>query len=272
MTRRTTVTSAAIAVLGALLVLPSIEPLATSAHAASGKQVHYIGIHPVPKVEGGGLCYIEAPHVHVFEVDRLQYRDHHGASFFVGDPVAYGYDGPRYAYKGHHPIHVHVVLGAEEPDEEYCYLNGPHYHYFAPPEGPDFQLAGDAYFFVGEPPRVYVEARPVMMKINAVYQPLVYERPVITVEAPAGWIGARAEFAVVPVVAAPRGAVVVAPPSAGVSVQAVIPAPSLRIGVGIGVGVGVGVGAGVAVRERSRPVIIEKRGKAKVRHRNHRRD
>jgi hypothetical protein len=254
-----------------ILALAVVGVLGAAATAGNIKQVRYIGIHPLPKVEGGGICYIEGPHVHIYEADKLQYRDHHGASYFVGDPVAYGYDGQRYAYKGHHPIHVNVVVGDDDPGVVYCYLNGPHYHYFAPPEGPEFRLSGDAYFYVGEPPRVYVDARPAMMKINAVYQPLVYERPVITVEAPVGWIGARAEFlAPAAVVTAPAGGVVVAP-RAGVSIEAHIPAPSLHVDVGIGLpGVVVRQRPAVIVRDR---VIIEKRGKIKHdngRHRGHR--
>jgi hypothetical protein len=253
------VASVAIGVLG--LARFAVPALAGPAH-----QVRYVGIHPVPKAEGGGLCYIEGPHVHIYDADKLQYRDHRGASYFVGDPVAYGYDGKRYAYKGHHPIHVSAVLGdadPADPDDEYCYLSGPHYHYFAPPEGPEFRVAGDAYFYVGEPPRVYVDARPAMMRINAVYQPLVYGRPVVTVDAPVGWIGARAEL-VGPtagvVVEGPRGAAVVAP-RAGVSIDAYVPMPSLHVDVGIGV-------PGVIVHER--PVIIEERVKYKHDHGRHR--
>jgi hypothetical protein len=241
-----------------LLGLPT-----TSALAGNGRQVRYIGIHPLPRPEGGGICYIEGPHVHIYDADKLQYRDHHGASYFVGDPVAYGYDGQRYAYKGHHPIHVSAVVGDEDPDDVYCYINGPHYHYFAPPEGPEFRLAGDAYFYVGDPPRAYVDARPAMMRINAVYQPLVYERPVITIDAPVGWIGARAEFV------AP--AAVVVAPRAGVSVEAYIPAPSLHVDVGIGFP-GVIVHERPAVIVRERPVIIEERVRIKHdngRHRGH---
>jgi hypothetical protein len=224
---------------------------------AAGKQVRYVGIHPVPRSEGGGICYIEGPHVHVFDADKIQYRDHRGANYFVGDPVAYGYDGKRYVYKGHHPIHVSAVVGDDQPDDEYCYLNGPHYHYFAPPDDPEFKVAGDAYFYVGDPPPVYVEARPAMMKINAVYQPLSYERPVISVDAPDGWIGARAEFvapAAAVVVAPPRADVIVAPPRASVTVQGLIPAPSLHIGVGIGIG-----SPGVIVHERGPAVIVHER-------------
>src|SRR5215467_4278435 len=191
----------------ALLALPAIAGL---------KQVRYVGIHPLPKSEGGGICYIEGPHIHVFDADKIQYRDHRGSNYFVGDPVAYGYDGERYAYKGHHPIHVAAVVGDDDPDDVYCYINGPHYHYFAPPEGPEFRLEGGAYFYVGDPPRAYVEARPAMMRINTVYQPLVYDRPVVTVDAPVGWIGARAEFVapvavVAPAVVAPAAGVIVAP-------------------------------------------------------------
>lgn len=275
----------------AVLTVLTLAALAAPA-IARGKQVHYVGIHPIAKSEGGGLCYIEGPHVHLYDADKIQYRDHRGANYFVGDPVAYGYDGKRYTYKGHHPIHVNAVVGDDEPDDEYCYINGPHYHYFAPPEGAEFRVAGDAYFYVGEPPRAYADARPAMMKINTVYQPMVYERPVVTVDAPVGWIGARAEFvapAAAVVVDAPRAGVVVAPPAAvvvppavGVTVEAHVPAPSLHIGVGVGIGT-----PGVVVHERApvvivrerpvivreRPVIIEERVKIKHdngRHRGHR--
>jgi hypothetical protein len=245
----------ALALLALILAAPAV--------AGNGKQVRYVGIHPLPRSEGGGMCYIEGPHIHVYEADKVQYRDHRGANYFVGDPVAYGYDGERFAYKGHHPIHVDAVLGDGDPDDEYCYINGPHYHYFAPADGPEFKVVGGAYFYVGEPPRAYVSARPQMMKINAVYQPLVYERPVVTVEAPVGWIGARAEFVTPAAVVVAPGPVVVAP-AAGISIEAHIPTPSLHVDVGIG---------GPAVIVHERPVIIEERVKIKHdngRHRGHR--
>ena len=257
-----------------ILAVGALGLAAGPALAGNAKQVRYIGIHPLPKAEGGGICYIEGPHVHIYglsgDSDKLQYRDHHGANYFVGDPVAYGYDGERYAYKGHHPIHVAAVVGDDDPADVYCYINGPHFHYFAPPEGPDFKLAGDAYFYVGEPPRAYVEARPAMMKINAVYQPLVYTRPVVEIDAPVGWIGARAEFVAPAVVVAPPAAAIVAP-RAGVSVEAHIPAPSLHVEVGIGLP-GVVVHERPAVIVRERPVIIQERVRVKHdngRHRGH---
>jgi hypothetical protein len=243
----------------ALLVLALLAVPA----AAGLKQVRYVGIHPLPKSEGGGICYIEGPHIHVFDADKIQYRDHRGANYFVGDPVAYGYDGPRYAYKGHHPIHVAAVIGDDDPGDVYCYITGPHFHYFEPPEGPEFKRVGGAYFYVADPPRAYVEARQPMMKINAVYQPLVYERPVVTVDAPVGWIGARAEFVGPAAVVTAPGAAVIAP-AAGISVEAHVPMPSLHVEIGIGA---------PAVIVHDRPVIIEERVRVKHdngRHRGHR--
>jgi hypothetical protein len=219
--------------------------------AADGHKHHrYIGIHPIAKSHGGGLCHIEGPHVHLFEADKIQYRDHHGAAYFVGDPVAYGWDGPKHAYKGHHPIHIHLVTGAPEPDVEYCYLDGPHFHQFTAPEGPDFKVVGDVTFFVGKPPKVYVDARPAYIGINAVYAPFAYVRPTVTVEAPVGWIGAHVDV-VAPVVVAPSVKVVAPNVRAKVEVH-LPPPPSVRVNIGVGVGVKVRGGAGVKVKHGKR--------------------
>jgi len=250
-----------IALLACVLVVPAI---ADDAHHF-GKQVRFVGIHPIPKSEGGGICYIEGPHVHIYTANKLEYRDHAGDNYFVGDPVAYKYDGPKYAYKGPHPIHVDAVVGGD-PDVEYCYIEGPHFHYFAPPEGPEFKMVGDAYFYVGDPPHAMIEARPAYVGINATYQPLVYTRPVVEVEAPVGWIGARAEFVTPGVVVETPGVVVGAPGAVVVGrhghAEVVTPGVAVGVGVGvhvavppppsvsIGVGVGVGVGGGVVVDHR----------------------
>ena len=231
-----------ISILGIVLAVV----VGSSTAYADRKQVRYVGIHPVAKSEGGGICYIEGPHVHVFGADKVQYRDHAGANYFVGDPVAYGYDGPKFTYKGHHPIHVNVVVGDDNDDVEYCYLDGPHFHYFAPPEGPEFRIVGDAYFYVAEPPAAYVEARPAMISINAVYRPLVYTRPVVTIEAPIGWIGARVDLGGPAVVVERPGAAVIVP-SGGIRVDAEvrIPMPSVHVDIGIGSGpVFIGGGGG----------------------------
>jgi hypothetical protein len=146
---------------------------------AEAKHFRFQGTHPIPEAVGGGYCYIEAPHVHVYEPGKADvlYRNEPDGYAFVGDPVPYGYDGPKYSYYGHHPIYVNGDA------EEYCYLDGPHYHGFAPPERARFKLKGGVYFFAGSFPSVYVEGRPRYTRINTVYRPLRYTRPVV-VEAP----------------------------------------------------------------------------------------
>ena len=232
-----------------IFLLLLFAPVADADHHF-GRQVRFVGIHPIPKSDGGGMCNIEGPHVHIYATNKLEYRDHHGDAYFVGDPAAYKFEGPKYAYNGPHPIHVDAVVGGE-PDTVYCYLEGPHFHNFQPPAGADFKLEGDAYFYVAEPPQVFIDARPAFVGINTVYRPLAYSRPVVSVEPPHGWIGARAEFA------PPRveGGVIVdhrgrvegggGGIGGGISIGvAVPPPPSISIGVGVGVGVGVSGGAG----------------------------
>jgi hypothetical protein len=241
-------------ILIVLLCLGAASALADPAYY--GRQVRFAGIHPIPKSEGGGICYIEGPHVHIYSANKLEYRVHGDDHVFVGDPMAYGYDGPKYAYRGPHPINVDVVYPGD-PGVEYCYIQGPHYHYFAPPDGPDFRMQGDAYFYVGEPPHAFIEARPMYVGINDYYRPMVYTRPVIEVEPPVGWVGVRAEFGGPGVVVAGPRAAVVAP---GVEVRGgvgvAVPVPSVSVGVGIGVTVG---GPAVIVHDRPGPVIIDER-------------
>ncbi|MCA9678578.1 MAG: hypothetical protein H6708_23685 [Kofleriaceae bacterium] len=247
-------TRLAILTLASLAGVAAATSAATDAAAGKGRklqQVKFVGIHPIPKAEGGGVCHIEVPHVHIYAPAdaKVQYRVHEGEYFFVGDPVAYGWEGPKYAYNGHHPIHVDVVVDDDDPQVEYCYLDGPHYHAYAPPEGASFELQGGAYWFVGEPPQAYLDGRAELDPIDVVYQPISYERPTVVVEAPPpAWIGlhVHAEVPAVvveePVVHA-RGHV-----HAGVEVVA----PSLTVEVGVPVveiGIGGHVGGAVIIHD-----------------------
>jgi len=100
-----------------LVLLPCAVVALAHGDSKFGKQVRFAGVHPIPKSEGGGICYIEGPHVHIYAADKLEYREHGPDHVFVGDPVAYGFDGPRFAYNGPHPIHVDDVVGGP-PDVE----------------------------------------------------------------------------------------------------------------------------------------------------------
>jgi hypothetical protein len=252
-----------------LIVLLGVVGIAAADHKY-GRQVRYVGTHPIPKSDGGGICYIEGPHVHIYATNKVEYRVHGDDNIFVGDPVAHGWDGPKYTYKGPHPMRIEG-----DPDEEYCYIEGPHYHSWQPPEGPDFEVVGGAYFYVGTPPHAMIEARPAYVGINAYYQPLVYTRPVVEVEPPHAWIGMRADVWGPGVVVGAPGVVVETPgvvvgaPGAVIvgkhgravvgggavvegGIGIAVPAPSVHVGVGIGVGGGAVVGPA--------PVIIRGRG------------
>jgi hypothetical protein len=193
------------------------------------------------------------------------YRPHDDGNYFVGDPVPYGYEGPKHAYYGPHPIEVDFVLGSGGGDDtEYCYLEGPHYHPFVPPPAARFKLKGGVYFYAADLPRVYVEHRPRYAKINAVYKPLRYSRPVVVVTPPPEYRGPVVVEEPAPVVAAPRATVV---SGGGAGVEA---------GVGFHAGVSIGlpsvtIGApAVVVREEPDVIVVrDHRPRTVVVHEHH---
>ncbi len=221
------------------LTIVAILLLAGLGAATAGKkskQVRFVGGHPIPKAEGQGFCHIDAPHVHAYVPSdvKLQYRVHDDDYYFVGDPVAYGWEGEKYSYYGHHPIAVDVVLGDEGDDVEHCYLDGAHFHGYQPPATLEFELEADAYWYVGEPAPAYLEARAVLDPIDVVYEPIVYTRPEIVVaSAPVGWIGVTviAPVAAVEVVT-PKPRKKVVHGHVGVGVEVIVPSVSIEIGVG----------------------------------------
>ncbi len=211
--------------LVAALVCGVLAAAPRAAHA--GKRHHYVGVHPIAAKSGGGFCYIEGPHVHVYapEHKATLYRDYDGASFFIGDPVAYGYDGPKHAYYGHHPVSVGVVAGAHyDPDDvEYCYLDGPHYHGWEPASELKFEVKGGAYWYVDAYPAEYRREKPTRARINEVYAGFTYEHPVVIVSPPAAYVG--------PIVGVE--ATVAAPVvRADVHADVVVPAPVVEVDLG----------------------------------------
>src|SRR5262249_18960749 len=51
----------------ALLALVGAGTVVASTGVAHAKQVRFVGVHPIAPEYGGGFCYIEGPHVHIYE-------------------------------------------------------------------------------------------------------------------------------------------------------------------------------------------------------------
>ncbi|HEY7955440.1 MAG TPA: hypothetical protein VII38_09105 [Polyangia bacterium] len=171
---------------------------------AEARHVRFLGPHPIAARHGGGYCYIEGPHIHAYAPDRAALYQQVGDEYvFTGDPTPFGYDGPRHVFYGHHPI----LTATGQP--VYCLINGPHYHAFAAPEGPQYKMQGDVAFYIGPP----LPAPPREVRVvNAEYRPFVTFRPTVEVQPPPEWHGEVVVSAPGVVVGAP-GVVVGAPPS-----------------------------------------------------------
>ena len=227
------------------LVLSAFLLMAGATTASAAHVVRYVSKHPLPKKVGHGFCYITVPHVHDYEPsDPRLYRQTDGQYYFVGDPAPFEYEGPRYSYYGAHPVaDVDVHFGTPT----YCYLRGPHYHWYAPPPQTQFELKGGAYWYVGNYDPVFYSERPRYVVINDAYAPVVYTRPVVNVAvAPPAFRGEIVAggpgFAAHAVVGAPvvSAGIYVAPP----------PPPVVQVGIGIGVGGGAVVGGPAPVYQR----------------------
>lgn len=156
------------------------------------KQITFVDVHPIPAEAGGGFCNIDGPHVHVYRPDHAGelYRVVGGSYLFIGDPVPFGYDGPKHVYSGRHPIPVDELVPGEHHEHDgsvYCYLDGPHYHVYAPPPALKFVERGNAYWYVGDWSRSYQTDAPRYQKINIIYELLIYTRPIVTASAPVGY-------------------------------------------------------------------------------------
>ncbi len=219
-----------------------------SAHAA---QVKFGGQHPIPEAVEGDFCHIEVPHVHIYEPEhpKVLYRVHADQYHFMGDPVAFGYDGPKNSYYGHHPVHVEPEIYVDvdvEPVTEFCYLDGAHFHHYAPPPDITFELKGGAYWYIGKYPKEYQKHKKHYTQINIIYKPIVYVRPVVVVVPPVGYLGPVIDVDVdvhAPDVVVERPHVGAAVRS-GIDVDVHIPVPTIEVGIGVGVVGGIGVGHG----------------------------
>ncbi|MCY1018718.1 hypothetical protein [Pyxidicoccus sp. MSG2] len=174
-----------LAALSAVLLL--------TAGVAEAKQWKYAGLHPRTGQPADGLCHIEITHVHTaapLHADVL-YRTHDNVYVFIGDPTPFGYEGPRHAYYGHHPVIINVLIhiDVDEDDVEYCYHDGPHYHAYEPPPRHEFVEKEDVSYYAGEYPEEYKRENPKLVRVNAVYRPWSAPRPVVRIAPPPEYHG-----------------------------------------------------------------------------------
>ena len=172
--------------------LSAVLLLAASGEAEA-KQWKYAGMHPRTGQPRDGLCHIEMMHVHTaapVNADVL-YRTRDNVYVFIGDPTPFGYEGPRHAYYGHHPVILNVLINVEvEKDEvEYCYHDGPHYHAYEPPPRQKFVEKEDVYYYAGEYPADYKRESPKLARVNTVYATWSVPRPVVKIAPPPEYRG-----------------------------------------------------------------------------------
>lgn len=197
---------------------------------ALGDIVHFEGPHPVAPDVHRGMCHVEGPHVHAYAPHKpvlyVQVKDHWT---FVGDPTEFDREAPRYAYHSHHP--VFWVDAEADPDaeiEHYCYISGPHHHWYAPPPRFRFELKGGVYWYVAAHPRWYRERWRKHRAIDDHYATVVIHRPVVTVEPPVGFVGVVVGPGGHRVHGRVHGGVYVAPPHVDVDVH--LPSVGIRFG------------------------------------------
>lgn len=214
----------------AALLWPSVEALARRPAPApyvpppQEERARFLGAHPIAARLGGGYCYIDVPHVHPYGPDHPALYQRVGEDYlFVGDPVPFGYEGPKTVYYGHHPV---IVAGEVAPPRPvYCSLRGPHYHDYPPPQAPGYQVQNNVVFYVGPLDPEYARVRPQLEQaLDAEYRPYVAQRPQVTVTPPSGWAG---EVWVVP--PAPSLGAVVTPPAPPAVVVAPPAAPRVHV-------------------------------------------
>lgn len=157
----------------------------TTGGAVWAKNVKYAGMHPRTGKPNGGLCYVEAVHVHPLAPSNASlYRTQNGIHVFVGDPLPFGYEGPKHRFYGHHPITVDLIVPDFSDETVYCYIDGPHWHSHEPPHSHAFVEKEEVHYFSGEYPETYHREKDRFVTVNKLYRPIAYERPVVVEIAP----------------------------------------------------------------------------------------
>jgi hypothetical protein len=188
------------------------------AATAEARHVRFLGPHPIAVKYGGGYCYLEVPHLHIYAPDHPALYQQVGDQYvFTGDPVPFGYDGDRFQYYGHHPV--------PGVDGVYCYIDGPHFHPYRFPESPEYKVQDNVAFYVAPLPEPYLRLKPQRERlVNEEYRAYAHLRPQVVVQPPPEWHGTPyiAVGAPMPPGVEVRGPTVVAtPPGAYVTPPAV---------------------------------------------------
>jgi hypothetical protein len=238
---RKRVLSLAFLVLGLGITDVAAKPGGVPAAPAAPHKTRFVNAHPIapPKT---GFCHIDVPHVHDYAPSKPALFQPVGDQVvFTGDPVPFGYEGEKVVYYGHHPVPLPAGAVVGPPPPTFCFMKGPHYHNYQPPEGPGFKQKDNVIFYIGVIPPEVAPQRPQLERaIEVEYRPFVAMRPQVVVVPPPEWQGtvwipppavvaapgapttviapAAAPVVVAPpqptvVVAPPRPAVIVAPPS-----------------------------------------------------------
>jgi hypothetical protein len=155
--------------------------------------VRFRGPHPVAPALVRGMCHIEGPHVHSYEPHKSVLYVYQGGEWtFIGDPVEFDTDAPKFGYYGHHPT-FWAEPGVDVDDATrphfYCYIGGPHHHWYAPPPTLSFQMKGTVFWYVGTPPPYYRQRWRRHSPIDDHYRGVVVVRPIVTVAPPVGFVG-----------------------------------------------------------------------------------
>ena len=172
-----------LAVLGTLTALLTM----VYAPAASASSVWYSGPHPIDTKVLKGMCYIPGSHVHSYApVKPLLFVKAGRHNQFVGDPVEYEIEAPKHAYYGHHPL---FWIDKGHRGKNYCYITGPHHHWYKPPKHLKFKHKGNVHWYVGGHPDWYVKTHPRATQLREHYHGIGIPLPHVTVSAPVGFVG-----------------------------------------------------------------------------------
>jgi hypothetical protein len=143
------------------------------AYRPAPAEVAYYGQHFIPESEGGGWCYLDGPHTHVYVPDHEDWYEQDGGYWYYRGPLQFTY------YAGH-PM----------PGGGWCFITGPHFHDYYPPRSTEWAWRrGQGYVYQGpyrpeRPPPVHYWPRPLPLPPRARARPEVEFRPADRPQAP----------------------------------------------------------------------------------------